>query len=321
MILRHIRYLMSVAQHRNFTRAAEELHVSQPTLSQQIKQLEESLGAQLLDRSGRIVQLTDAGEVFLRHARRALDDLDAGKRAIHDVQDLSRGSLRLAMTPPFTCFLIGPLVEGFNARYPGITLNVREMTQDHMEAALANDEIDIGIAFADTPSATKVIPPDLKEQILFVETLDVIVSRHHALARNEAPLSAQELDQIEMVLLDKDFILRVYIDQYCREHNITPAIAIETNSISAIVEIVRHSRLATILPHTIACKQCDLYPITLVPALPNRLAVLLQRKDAYQTAACRAFVTLMLDLYTEPPAGSVAMTSGPGESVTNTAQP
>ncbi|MFO5992448.1 LysR family transcriptional regulator, partial [Pseudomonas aeruginosa] len=72
MLLRHLRYLLAVAEHRNFTRAAEALHVSQPTLSQQVRQLEEQLRVQLLDRSGRSVRPTDAGELYLLHARRAL---------------------------------------------------------------------------------------------------------------------------------------------------------------------------------------------------------------------------------------------------------
>uniref|UniRef100_UPI000B00BF77 LysR family transcriptional regulator n=1 Tax=Pseudomonas aeruginosa TaxID=287 RepID=UPI000B00BF77 len=105
MLLRHLRYLLAVAEHRNFTRAAEALHVSQPTLSQQVRQLEEQLRVQLLDRSGRSVRPTDAGELYLLHARRALRELEAAQRAIHEVRDLSRGRLRLGMTPTFTCYL------------------------------------------------------------------------------------------------------------------------------------------------------------------------------------------------------------------------
>jgi len=86
MLLRHIRYLQAVAEHQNFTRAAEALHVSQPTLSQQIRQLEDLLQVQLLDRSGRTVRVTDAGEAYLRHARRALQDLDAGRRRTQDAR-------------------------------------------------------------------------------------------------------------------------------------------------------------------------------------------------------------------------------------------
>ena len=91
---RSIRYLLAVAEHHSFTRAADALHVSQPTLSQQIRLLEETLDVQLLDRSGRNVRLTDAGSVYLHHARRALSELEAGTRAVHEVQDLTAGTLR-----------------------------------------------------------------------------------------------------------------------------------------------------------------------------------------------------------------------------------
>src|SRR3990172_12151769 len=146
---RSLRYLLAVAEYGSFTRAAEALHVSQPTLSQQIKHLEESLGVQLLDRSGRTVRLTDTGEIYLRHARRALGELDAGRRAINEVKDLSRGSLRVGMTP-VTEYLATPLLENFNTRYPGIAMSTLEMAQDDIEAALLEDRLDVGIAFTNT---------------------------------------------------------------------------------------------------------------------------------------------------------------------------
>ena len=152
MLLRHLRYLLAVAEHRNFTRAAEVLHVSQPTLSQQVRQLEEQLRVQLLDRSGRSVRPTDAGELYLLHARRALRELEAAQRAIHEVRDLSRGRLRLGMTPTFTCYLVGALVDPFNQRYPGIELSLEELPQDALEAALIDDRLDLGVAFSEPGS-------------------------------------------------------------------------------------------------------------------------------------------------------------------------
>src|ERR1700756_490728 len=101
MLVRPLRYLKAVADHGSFTRAAAALHVSQPALSQQIRELEQRMGAQLLDRSGRIVRATDVGKTYLRHVQRALDELGAGERAIRDVQDLSFGELRLGFTPSF----------------------------------------------------------------------------------------------------------------------------------------------------------------------------------------------------------------------------
>ena len=114
MILRHIKYFLAVAEHRSFTRAAASLYVSQPALSQQIKQLEESLKVTLFDRSGRQVKLTHAGEVYAGYAHKALQDLEEGRRALHDVQNLSRGALRIAITPTFTTYLIGPLIKAFH---------------------------------------------------------------------------------------------------------------------------------------------------------------------------------------------------------------
>ncbi|MGY2745955.1 transcriptional regulator CynR [Arthrobacter sp. UYCu723] len=285
-MLRHIRYLTAVAEHQNFTRAAEALHVSQPTLSQQIKQLENSLHVRLLDRSGRTVRLTDAGETYLRYARRALRELDAGTRAIHDVQDLSRGSLRLAMTPTFTAYLIGPLVERFSTRHPGITLSVQEMTQDRIEAALAEDTLDLGIAFAEGRSS------EIETQALFVETLGLVVGNNHPRAGAQAPMALRELEQEGLVLLSSDFATRRHIDLHFRDHGIAPRIAIEADSISAIVEIIRRGQLATVLPEAIAREQPGLHPVDLSPVIPHRTAALLRRKGAYVSAASQAFTEL-----------------------------
>jgi len=275
MLLRHIRYLLAVAEHRNFTRAAEALHVSQPTLSQQIKQLEDTLGAPLLDRSGRRVSLTDAGEAYVRFARLALQDLQAGTRAMHDVQDLSRGHLRLAMTPTFTAYLIGPLMARYNRLYPGITVSIEELTQDRIEAALAEDGLDIGIGF------TGEHAPDIECEGLFVEELSVVAS-------HPRPSLAQPL-----VLLNSGFATRQYIDEYCRALEVKPLIAMEANSISAIIEIVRNTELVTILPSAIARVQTGLHAAQIHPVLAQRTAALLSRKGAYRSAACRAFVELI----------------------------
>ncbi|MBD9508000.1 transcriptional regulator CynR [Ensifer sp. ENS07] len=283
MLLRHIRYLIAVADHQNFTRAAEALHVSQPTLSQQIRQLEERLGTPLLDRSGRLVRLTDAGKAYVDYARRALIDLDAGKRAIDDVQDLSRGSLRLAVTPTFIAYLIGPLVERFHAKHPRINLTVEEMTQDRIEAKLSGDLLDLGIAFDDVHS------PEIDSTPLFSEQLSVVVGREHPWALDEHILTSRALEEGPLVLLTADFATRQFIDAYCKRYAVSARTTIEANSISAIVEIVRRNQLATILPQKIALRQNGLVAVPLQPAVEPRTASLLRRRDAYQSAASRAF--------------------------------
>jgi LysR family cyn operon transcriptional activator len=289
MLLRHIRYFLAVAEHRNFTRAAEALHVSQPTLSQQIMQLEDRLGAQLLDRTGRTIQLTDAGTAYLHYARRALQDLDAGRRAIHDVQELSRGLLRVAVTPTFTAYLVGPLLEKYNRRYPNITLNLLEMPQDRIEALLNDDALDVGIGF-DTTRA-----PDIESHGLFVEALAMVVGRSHRFAKRRAEVTLREFESEALVLLSGEFATRELIDGYCRQYGVVPRVAMEANSISAVIELVRRSTLATLLPAAIAAQDSELRLLELKPALPQRTAALLLRKGAYRSAAARAFTTLALE--------------------------
>jgi LysR family cyn operon transcriptional activator len=284
---RSIRYLIAVADMHSFTRAAESLYVSQPTLSQQIKQLEDLLEVQLLDRSGRTVRLTAAGEVYLHHARRAMGELNAAKRAIHELQDLSRGTLRLGMTP-ITDYLAIPLLEQFNARYPGITVNTLEMPQDDIKSALAEDRVDIGIAFSSTLS-TEECSDDVDSHILFIETLNLAVGKDHPLAGQKGPMSKHALEQEPLVLFNDHYALRRNIDLYCLEQGIKLPIAMEASSLSVIIEMVRLGRLATILPDTISCAQQGLHSIALLPELPHHTISLICRKGTYKSPACQAF--------------------------------
>lgn len=284
---RSLRYLMAVAEHQSFTRAAEALYVSQPTLSQQIKQLEDLLEVQLLDRTGRIVRLTAAGEVYLQHARRALVELNAGKRAIYELHDLSRGSLRLGMTP-ISDYLATPLLDQFNSRYPGITVSTLEMPQGDIEAALADDRVDIGIAFGSAASST-VFSDEIDTHIMFIEKLNLAVGKGHPLAGQTSPLGGEVLEKEPLVLFHSDYALRRHIDQYCHEQGITPHIVMEATSLSVIIEMVRRGRLATILPETIAHAQHGLHSVPLQPGLPRHTITLICRKGVYKSPACQAF--------------------------------
>ncbi|OIJ87814.1 transcriptional regulator CynR [Streptomyces sp. MUSC 14] len=287
--LRHLRYLLAVAEHGNFTRAAEELHISQPTLSQQVKQLERTLGVQLLDRTGRTVRLTDAGAVYTDHARRVLRDLAAAERAVHDVQDLSRGHLRLGVTPTFTAYLVGPLTAALHARHPGVSLALTETTQDRIETALLADDLDLGIAFSGAHL------PGVAPTPLFTETLGLVTGTHHLRTLPE-PLPVRSLGDVQLALLSGDFATRAHIDAYVARQRVAPRIAVEANSVQALTEIVRRTPLATVLPDAVTHDHPHLTPVALDPPLPPRTVTLLHREGAYRSAAARAFAELTHDL-------------------------
>jgi LysR family transcriptional regulator, cyn operon transcriptional activator len=120
--------------------------------------------------------------VWLHYAKLALRDLEAGARAIHDVGELSRSNLRIASTPTFTAYLIGPLADRFHLMYPGITLAIHEMRQAQLEQDIADGELDLGIAFDPPRSA------ELESLPLFAEQLSLVVGHGHRLAARRKPL-------------------------------------------------------------------------------------------------------------------------------------
>ncbi|MGC6231027.1 transcriptional regulator CynR [Hafnia paralvei] len=286
MFLRNLRALLSVVKHRNFTRASEEVCLSQPALSQKIKQLEEQLGVVLLDRSNRVVRPTDVGEVYLYHARRALNELEMGYRAIHDVQDLSRGSLRVGFTPTFSAYLIGPLFKRFYQLYPHIKLHLRELSQEQIEKDLLEGDIDLGVAFVSPESE------HIRYQPLFTERLAVAVGENSPLY-HKTMMTLDEIATAPMVLLSQDFATRCYIDRYFNQHQLQPNLAIEANSISTILDLVKNSELVSVLPQAIIEKQSEIHAIELMPMLPERIAALLQHKTHYTNAASQAFTSLV----------------------------
>jgi len=239
----------------------------------------------LFDRSGRTTRLTDAGDVYLLYARRAHQELREAKNAIHDVSDLSRGSLRIAVTPTFTTYLVGPLIEAFHSRHPKITVNLKEISQERIEELLLAGELDVGIAF------DEINTPDIEAIPLLNETLALVVNRKHRLAEERA-ITSKGLSVESLVLLSTEFATRDQIDRYCRKHAIRPQVQMEVNALGAVIEIVRRTHLSTLLPARIALAHDDLVAITLEPERLQRTAVLLRRKEAYLSAAVGVFIEL-----------------------------
>ncbi|MEJ0002862.1 MAG: transcriptional regulator CynR [Pararobbsia sp.] len=283
MLLRHLRYLKAVVDQGSFTRAAQVLHVSQPALSQQIKELEELLGARLLDRSGRQVRPTDLGAVYLRYVRHVLEQLDEAARAVRDVEDLSIGSLRLGVTPSVAAYLVGPLLQRFRTDYPGIALSVRVAAQEEIEPALRDDELDLGIGFGDLPA------DDIEATPLHKERLALIVGAGRP-STGKAVVTAVEVAAMPLALLDASFSTRRVVDHYFRSRGLRPTIAVEANSIAVIVEIVRRTDVATILPENVS--GAGLATVRFRPELELRNAAVLRRRGAYQSAAMRAFIAV-----------------------------
>ncbi|MBS0232076.1 MAG: transcriptional regulator CynR [Proteobacteria bacterium] len=286
MLIRQAHYLLAVADHGNFTRAAAALRISQPALSQRILDLEAQLGLQLFDRSGRTVKPTDEGRTYIEHVRRALREIQAGERAMQDIADALGGTLRVAFLPLFTTHLVGPLMQEFYKRYPRVSVTIDILAQAELEAALVEDRTDVGLAFSDVDS------DEIDIERIQDDELCLVVGKRHPMYRKDK-VRVSELKHADLALLTRAFITRAPIDRYFRVNNVRPRIAIEANSADTIIAIVRGAPIATIMPSATARQLPRLKAIPLTPSAGIWTLSVLQRKDAYRSAAAKALITIL----------------------------
>lgn len=186
---RKLRYFVAVAEELHFSRAAARLYVAQQAMSKQIRELEESLGTSLLRRTTRSVELTPAGEVFLRAARQALAVLDAGVLASQQEGRRLGGTLRLGFMIGAALELTTPITSAFAARYPGVRVELREYGFSDPSAGLADGSADL--ALLRLPVQVK----DLRFEPLFVEPLMLMLPAGHRLADRRAVAVREILDE------------------------------------------------------------------------------------------------------------------------------
>jgi LysR family cyn operon transcriptional activator len=241
MELRHLRYFIRAAEFENFTRAAESLYVSQPTLSVQIHQLEKELGTELFARSGRNVRLTQAGRVFLERAQQAVKELEEGGKEVDAISGVIRGNLTVGALPMFGSQLVAHWFATFNERYPSVNVHGRSAAGDDLELDVISGRVDI--AFGILPIAHS----ELTFRELFSDQIVVIASKDHALAK-KTNLSVDDLRNVPMALPSQRISSSQAMGSFFEEHDIQPHSVVTYDDGHALLEIVLKGKLITLLP-------------------------------------------------------------------------
>jgi len=281
MELRHLRYFTAVAEALHFGRAARRVHVSQPTLSQQIRQLEEELGAPLFERARAGVRLTQAGELFRTYASRALEDVDAGRMAVGALRGLATGALRVGY-PPSMRGVVVPALAAVLRRHPGLELSAEEAVVRRVERRLADGRLDVGLGYAPARS------PDLDTEPVFDSRLALVVARGHALAGAES-VGARQLTNEPFALLSPGLRVRTRVDAYFAALRLRPRVALESNAVGTVLAIVRAGLAVTLLPEPHLADAERVVVKRLSPAPRTELAALLWRKGAPRAPAAELF--------------------------------
>ncbi|MEY2917773.1 MAG: hypothetical protein RIS73_1487 [Bacteroidota bacterium] len=244
MTITQLEYIVAVDTHRHFAVAAKQCFITQPTLSMQIKKLEETLGSKIFDRSKQPVIPTEIGEEIIQQARIILNEVKKINQLISDKQGILQGELKIGIIPTLAPYLLPLFLQPFLKKYPDVTIKVKEMTTDIIVEKLKAGRIDAGLL------VTPLLENSITEYPLFYEELVAYVSKKNA-AYKKTYVLADDIDLKELWLLEEGHCFRSQIINLCELKKQTKEqsnFEYEAGSVETLRKMVELNNGVTILP-------------------------------------------------------------------------
>ncbi|OCT15356.1 transcriptional regulator [Paenibacillus pectinilyticus] len=285
MDVKQLSYLLEIAKQLNFTKAAESLHLTQPTLSKMVKGLEEELGVILFDRSGKYISLTDAGSAAIQQIQLITQSVQDLHSILHDVANLKTGSIRIGLPPVIGTIFFPSVVAKFQKAYPQIDFHIVEEGAKKVESRILEGNLDLAVVVAPVESDDFEVMPYLNEE------LALILHESHFLAE-KAAVDLSELKNEPFILFPDGFAVRKHIMQACRSIGYEPRVIYNSAHWDLLAEMVAANTGISILPQAI-CSKINNPSVTTVrltnPTIPWNL-IIIWHKDKYQSYAMREFI-------------------------------
>lgn len=249
MDIRTLRYFVEVVRQQSFTRAAEKLFVTQPTISKMLKNLEDELNCTLLIRDGRKLLMTDTGQVVFDRGLAILDEFRQLEAELSDINHLNKGVLRLGIPPMVGMLMAGP-ISLFRQHYPGVELKISEGGGLTVQQAVMNGELDLAMTALPVEEESA-----LTTRLLFSHPLCVLVPRSGDWLE-QTSVSPQQLAAHPLLIYNEDFALSRQLMQLFARHNVKPRIAVRSGQWDFLAAMVQAGVGVAILPEPI-CRRLD----------------------------------------------------------------
>ena len=253
MTLQQLQYVIALDAHRHFVKAAESCFVAQPTLTLQVKKLEDELGVVLFDRTAQPLKPTALGVEFIEKAREVLRGVNALKEMVSQEKDTLTGKLRLGIIPTLAPYLLPMFIKDFKKAFPELQLFVKEMQSEEIISALKKDALDIGIM------VTPVQDSNINEWVLFYEPFLVYASEQSALHQKET-VTAADIKLKELWLLNQGHCFRNQVLNLCNTNKSKAAdedFLFESGSIETLKNLVKNNYGYTLIPELAVQKGVD----------------------------------------------------------------
>jgi LysR family transcriptional regulator, hydrogen peroxide-inducible genes activator len=284
MELHQLRYFVAVVRTGNFSRAAEQCHVSQPSLSQQIQKLEDELGERLFERLRTRACLTAPGATLHERAVRILAEVEAATREASEARALARGSVTVGALPTIAPYLLPLVLPRFSQEFPGVEVVVHEDTTAQLLRLLAGCELDLALA------SLPIHDPRAQTETLFSEELLLALPPDHPLAKKTS-IRARDLEDERFILMKEGHCLGDQVLNFCTRRDFHPTVLCRSAQIETIRALVATGMGISLIP-AMACPLARLPRIcyrSLAPPLPQRVIVAVWLKDRRPSRAARAF--------------------------------
>jgi DNA-binding transcriptional LysR family regulator len=293
MELRQLEYLVAVVDEASFTRAAARLHVAQPGVSAQIRQLERELGQELLDRSGRTVRPTEAGAAVLPYARAALGNVAAVRQTVEELAGLVRGRVALGTIPSRPLGELPGLLAAFHRRHPGVEITLVEDRSDRLVEAVRTGRLDLAVV-----GAAARHPAGVTGEVITEQALGAAVAADHRLAgRGRMPLA--DLRDLPLICLPRGSGMRTALEEACAAAGFRPRVAFEAGDPHIVAELAAEGLGVAILPEAFAAAHpAGLRTVTIAPPGLRGRIDLVWRVDAPMGPAARTFLERARDTLT-----------------------
>ena len=288
MELRQLKYFVKVAELLSFSKAAKALYITQSTLSQQIKQLEDELDMALFFRNNHKVSLTEAGETFLEGAKKTLAEADDNKAKILDLAQGHRGVLNIGVTYSFGSILTESVLT-FKKEFPDVILNLCYKNMMELMELVSDGELDFALSFRSSEKYDNV-----ESHILFDNKLCIIVRENHPLTRKESVRLA-DLEEYELVLPGIGLQARSTFDNIIAERKLNLKVTMEANEVNTILNLLPRSNYVTVLSETVVLEHDNLVTIDISDAECNMEGCLHFCANRYRKRSTEEFIRLLSD--------------------------
>lgn len=247
MDLRQLHYFVAVAEARSFSKAARQLHISQPPLSTQLKALEDELGVRLLDRSNRGVSLTAAGQVFFDEVRAVLARLERGKAMARNAGRGEVGTLSIGFVSIADYGLLPPTLKEFRSRYPGVEVQLHELTTDAQIREIRASRLDLGIGLGPIDAA------DLSFDPVSREALVLAAPTGHPLTRHGKAVDLGLLANESFIIPPRDIAPGLFdlIINQCRIAGFRPRITQQARQMQTVISLVASGMGFALVPASV----------------------------------------------------------------------